>query len=236
MNVSCMILVPLTLAGLASVPAMACAQATAPPASVAASASATPPAAPFPAYRRPTQAENLGNYSYDMFGPFAIGVALVEGGIDLDDHTPPEWQLGFKGYAERTGSDFGIESVSTTTRYVLAEAFREDTHYYRCRCKGFFPRLGYAVVGNFIARRGDDGHKVFSVPGLVAPYAGTMTAVYGWYPGRYSGKDAFRMGNYTMLGYVGSNIGLEFLYTSPGSLLARLHLIHARAQDTGTTQ
>jgi hypothetical protein len=78
--------------------------------------------------------------------------------------------------------------------------------YYRCECKGVFPRLGHAVISTLTARRGEDGHRVFSLPALVAPYAGTMTAVYGWYPGRYDDKDAFRMGNYSLLGYVGGNI------------------------------
>jgi hypothetical protein len=57
-------------------------------------------------------------------------------------------------------------------------------------------------------------------PCAVAPYAGSMTAVYAWYPGRYNAKDALRMGNYTMLGYVGGNIALEFLYSGPHSLLS----------------
>ena len=35
------------------------------------------------------------------------------------------------------------------------------------------------------------------------------------------------MGNYTMLGYVGGNIGLEFLYSGPHSLLRRMHLNNA---------
>jgi hypothetical protein len=80
------------------------------------------------------------------------------------------------------------------------------------------------VVSTLTARRGEDGHRVFSVPALIAPYAGSMTAVYAWYPGRYDGKDALRMGNYTMLGYVGGNIALEFLYGGPHSLLHRMHL------------
>jgi hypothetical protein len=32
------------------------------------------------------------------------------------------------------------------------------------------------------------------------------------------------MGNYTMLGYVGGNIGLEFLYGGPHYLLSCMHL------------
>ena len=97
-----------------------------------------------------------------------------------------------KGYGKRFGSNFGILAVSTTTRYALSEAFHEDALYYRCECKGTFRRLSHAVISTFTARRGDDGHRVFSFPALVAPYAGSMTAVYGWYPNRYNAMDGFR--------------------------------------------
>ena len=85
------------------------------------------------------------------------------------------------------------------------------------------------MISALTARQGNDGHSVFSFPALIAPYAGTMTAVYAWYPGRYNGKDAFRMGNYTMLGYVGANVGLEFFFSGPHSLLSRMHLNSAQA-------
>ena len=32
------------------------------------------------------------------------------------------------------------------------------------------------------------------------------------------------MGNYSLLGYIGSNIALEFFYSGPHSLLTRMHL------------
>src|SRR5208282_5608493 len=148
---------------------------------------------------------------------------------------PPEWKQGFAGYSKRLGSNFGIAAVSTTTRYGLAQAFKEDTLYYRCECKGAFPRLKHAVISTLTARRGDDGHRVFSFPALVAPYAGSMTAVYAWYPGRYNGKDALRMGNYAMLGYVGGNIALEFLYSGPHSWLSRMHLSKTHGEPSSET-
>ena len=46
--------------------------------------------------------------------------------------------------------------VTTTTRYALAEAFHEDTLYYRCDCHGIFPRLGHAVISTVTARHGQD--------------------------------------------------------------------------------
>ncbi|MGA2456745.1 MAG: hypothetical protein ABSF85_04200 [Terriglobales bacterium] len=175
-------------------------------------------------YMRPPQATKLHNYLFDAFGPYPIVGAGVLAGINQVQNTPPEWKQGVDGYSKRFASDFGIAIVTTTTRYALSEVFHEDTLYYRCECKGMLGRLRHAVISTFVARRGDDGHRVLSLSDLVAPYAGTMTAVYGWYPGRYNYKDGFRMGNYSMLVYVGANISLEFLYSGPHSWLSRMHL------------
>ncbi|MGA2358125.1 MAG: hypothetical protein ABSF66_03935 [Terriglobales bacterium] len=196
----------------------------------------TPNPPPDLTYMRPTEATMLHNYLFDAFGPYPIVGAALAGGINQIQKTPPEWRQGAEGYSKRFGSDFGIAAVTTTTRYALSEAFHQDTLYYRCECKGLLPRLKHAVISTFTARRGVDGHRVFSLPDLVSPYAGTMTAVYGWYPGRYDYKDAFRMGNYSLLGYVGANISLEFLYSGPHSLLTRMHLNDTHgAPDPGSS-
>jgi hypothetical protein len=184
-------------------------------------------------YTRPTAATKLHNYVFDAFGPYPIAGAAFAAGINQAYNTPPEWKQGFEGYSKRFGSDFGIAAVTTTSRYALAQAFKEDTMYYRCECKGLLPRLRHAVFSTLTARRGKDGHTLFSFPALVAPYAGTTTAVYAWYPRRYEVRDALRMGNYTMLGYVGANIGLEFLYGGPHTLLSRVHLNSHPAPNPG---
>ena len=183
-------------------------------------------------YTRPTQKMKLRNYFLDTVGPYPIVGAAFAAGINQADNAVPEWKQGAEGYAKRFGSDLGIAGVSTTTRYALSEAFKEDTLYYRCECKGFFPRLSHAVISTFTARRGEDGHRVFSIPDLIAPYAGSMTAVYAWYPDRYNYKDGFRIGNYSLLGYVGGNIALEFLFSGPHSLLSRMHMNNAHGAPT----
>jgi hypothetical protein len=175
-------------------------------------------------YTRPTQAIKLRNYFFDAFGPYPIVGAAIMAGISQASNGIPEWKQGAEGYGKRFGSGFGIAAVTTTTRYALSEAFKQDSLYYRCECTGVFPRLGHAVISTFTARRGSDGHRVFSIPALVAPYAGSMTAVYGWYPNRYGAQDAFRIGNYNLLAYMGANIALEFFYSGPHSLLSRMHL------------
>ncbi len=179
------------------------------------------------AYERPTQRTKVNNYLFDSYGPYSTTGAAFGAGINQANNTPPEWDQGGRGYARRFGSDYGIAVVTTTTRYGLSEAFKEDAMYYRCECRGMYPRLSYALISTLTARRGKDGHRVFSVPALVGPYVGSMTAIYGWYPNRYGAKDAFRTGNYSLLAYAGGNVALEFLYSGPHSLLHRMHLYNA---------
>lgn len=179
---------------------------------------------PMVAYVSPTQKTRLRNYFFDAFGPYPIVGAALAAGINQAESTPPEWRQGAEGYAKRFSSNFGIAAVSTTTRYALSRVFGQDALYYRCECTGIFPRLRHAAISTFTARRGEDGHRVFSLPALVAPYVGTMTAVYGWYPGRYDARDAFRMGNYSLLAYGGGNIALEFIFSGSHSLISRMHL------------
>jgi hypothetical protein len=178
-------------------------------------------------YTRPTQRTKIVNYVFDAYGPYPIAGAAFAAGIGQLSNSPPEWNQGVEGYSKRFGSDFGIAAVGTTARYGLSEAFEEDALYYRCECGGLFPRLRHAVISTLTARRGEDGHRVFSIPALVAPYAGSMTAVYGWYPNRFDAKDAFRIGNYNLLAYMGGNVALEFFYSGPHSLLSRMHLNNA---------
>lgn len=187
-------------------------------------------------YLRPTEEAKFRNYVFDAVGPYPIVIAGFVSGVNQLTNSPPEWHQGAEGYGKRFGSNFGIAITSTTTRYALSEALKEDELYYPCECQGVIPRLRHAAFSTLMARRGNNGHRVFSIPALVAPYAGTMTAVYGWYPDRYGAKDAFRMGNYSLLGYVGGNIAMEFLNNGPHSLFSRMHLgrMH-KASGIGST-
>jgi hypothetical protein len=219
------IVLPLFLGACPAIlPMLARAQSSLDATGVSAPVAGNTSAQPDSTYTRPTETTKIRNYAFDAFGPLPILVAGVEAGIDQEDNSPPEWKQGAQGYGKRFGSDFAVEAVSTTTRYGLSEAFREDALYYRCECKGLFPRLGHAAISTLTARRGEDGHRVFSFPALIAPYAGSTVAVYTWYPSRFGAKDALRMGSYTMLADVGANISLEFLYSSSHSLLSRMHL------------
>ena len=184
------------------------------------------------AYRRPTEREKLKTYAFDTFGPFAfLGSALTagiaQGETASNAHNagiPPDWGQGWDSYAARFGSDFGINLITQTARYSLAEAFREDTIFYRCECTGFLPRLKHALISTVTARRGEDGHRVLSFPAIAAPYAGTEAAALLWFPSRYDAMDGFRAGNYNLLAQAGLNLALEFIYGGPHTLLSHHHV------------
>jgi hypothetical protein len=197
------------------------------PATTAGETSAAPTAnqpQPSVGYVRPDEREKIHNFLFDAFGPYPFIGAAGAAGISQANGTPREWGQGWDAYGVRVASDFGIALTTTGVRYGLAEAFREDTLYYRCTCKGILPRLGHALISTVTARRGDDGRREFSFPALAAPYAGSMAATLGWYPSRYGPKDGFRIGNYNLLGQAGQNVALEFIYGGPHTLLNSMHI------------
>lgn len=163
-------------------------------------------------------------YTFDLLGPYPFFISAATAGIHQAENTPSEWGQGFDGYASRFGSSFGIGAIETTTRYALAKSVGEDTLYYQCQCKGFKRRLRHALISSVTGRRGIYGKRVLSFPSLAAPYAGAFAATYLWYPKTYGAGDAFRMGSYGLLGYIGGNISLEFIYGGPHSLLAKAHI------------
>jgi hypothetical protein len=177
---------------------------------------------------RPSAGEVFHNFVSSAAGPYSIALGVFTAAIHQATDNPPEWHQGFKALSERFGSNMGISAVGSATRIGIGEALNQDTSYYRCKCKGFSRRLTHASISALVAHRRSNGHAVFSLPGLAAPYAATTTAVYAWYPARYGIQDALRMGNYNLLGTVGTNITFEFLPASVNRFLARIHLNNRR--------
>lgn len=182
-------------------------------------------------YRPPTERKTLHNFLTDTLGPYPLAMAGFTAAIHQGTDSPPEWRQGARALSMRFGSNMGITAVGNTTRYGLAALLHEDTSYYRCRCAGVPRRLAHAAFSAFLAKRRTDGKPVFSFPGLVAPYTATMTATYAWYPARFGAKDGFRMGNYNLLGTLGSNIAFEFIPRKVWRGLDHIHIRRGRVAD-----
>lgn len=223
MRICCTVIL-LSICTVAAAPTLAFSQTILLPDAPSAAGAGTAIALPEAPYIRPTHKAVATNYAFDAFGPFALLSAGGAAGVGQWTNSPPEWRQGAEGYGRRIGSDFGMAATTTTTRYALSEALREDALYYRCECSGVFRRLRYAMLSTVTARHGQDGHRFFSMPALVSPYVGSTVAVYGWYPDRYGSKDAFRIGNYNLLALAGGNVAKEFLYGGPHTLLSHIHL------------
>jgi hypothetical protein len=186
-------------------------------------------------YHRPTDKEKLRSWAFVSFGPYAFIGSAAAAGVQQAENAAPEWGQGWDAYGVRVANNFGINLVTQTTRYGLAQVFHEDTLFYRCECDGFVPRLKHALISTVTARRGDDGHRTFSFSSLVAPYAGGEVAALAWYPSRYNDKDGFRIGNYNLAVQAGLNVALEFIYGGPRTFLGRHH-VPVLSNATGSTQ
>ena len=184
--------------------------------------------APTSSTGRPAPSKTFHDFVMSTAGPYSVALAAFTAAIHQATNNPPEWRQGAGALGKRFGSNMGISAVSSATRIGAGALLNQDTSYHRCKCQGVPRRLTHAAFSALIAHRRSDGHAVFSIPALAAPYTATMTAVYAWYPDRYGLKDALRMGNYNLLGTVGTNITFEFLPSSVTRFLARIHLSNQR--------
>ena len=174
---------------------------------------------PASSYVRPNFRQRLRSYAWRTYGPITMSELVMGSALSQADNVPPEWHQGWGAYGKRFASHVGASAIGGTTEFALAEAFRLDTRYYPCTCKGIWSRVGHALLSTITARAGEDGHRVFSVPNVAAPYASAFSTL-AWYPSRYGPKDSFRTGNYNLADTFGQNIALEFL--SP--LLHKIHI------------
>lgn len=143
-------------------------------------------------YAPPTEGQRFKIYLRRTYGIYSIVEAGARAGIDQARDTPSEWPEGGQGYADRFGSKMGQIAVRGTTEYVVADIFREDLRYTRCDTLCSQSRVKRALEDTFTARKGDDGHRVFSVARFVSPVVGSAVETYAWYPKGYGGAQVLR--------------------------------------------
>jgi hypothetical protein len=173
-------------------------------------------------YVPPTEAQKIHNFAWNALGPVAFAGSSLAGAIDQGFNFPHAWGQGADAYGARVASNLGISLVTATAQYSLGEVFHEDTAYYRCTCRGFFPRFWHAAVSTVAARRGDDGHTSFSIALTASPFIGPMTAANSWIPSRNGPHLGFQMGYHNLMGQFGQDEALEFLYGGPRTLVGRI--------------
>jgi hypothetical protein len=177
---------------------------------------------PSPSYVPPTEAEKFRNYSWNALGPVALPGSSFAAAIDQGFNFPHAWGQGAGAYGARVASNLGISLVTATAQYSIAEAFHEDTAYYRCTCAGFLRRFWHAAVSTVAARRGGDGHTSLSLALTASPFIGPLTAANSWIPTRDGPNLGIHMGLHNLMGQFGQDQALEFLYGGPHTVLGRV--------------
>jgi hypothetical protein len=187
-------------------------------------------------YHPPTEGQKFRNYTWNALGPVAFAGSSVAAAIDQAFDFPHAWGQGADAYGARVASNLGISLVTATAEYSLAEAFHEDTAYYRCACTGFFPRFKHAAISTISSRRGDDGHTSFSIALTASPFVGPMVAANSWIPSRHGPTLGFHMGAHNLLGQFGQDEALEFFYGGPHTLLGRIQRRFSKKDADGASK
>ena len=154
------------------------------------------------AYTPPTQSERFYTYLHHTFSVGSILEAGAHAGIDQARSQPSQWPEGAEGYAERFGSAFGGIVARGTTEYALGAIFKEDLRRLPCGSNCTTSKFKLALEDTFTARKGDDGHRAFSVARLFGPVSGGLVAST-WRPGGFGQRQAIRE--------VGLNYGFVFV-------------------------
>jgi hypothetical protein len=173
-------------------------------------------------YLPPTETQKFHNFAWNALGPVAFAGSSFAAAIDQGFNFPRAWGQGANAYGARVASNLGISLVTATAQYSLAEAFHEDTAYYRCTCTGFFPRFWHAAASTVAARRGSDGHASLSIALTISPFIGPMVAANTWIPNHNGPVLGFHMGTHNLLGQFAQDEALEFVYGGPHTLLGHI--------------
>lgn len=166
-----------------------------------------------PICRSPTQRERFRYYVRRTYGIASVIEAGVRGGIDQAVDRPSQWPAGAQGYGERFGSAMGEIALRGTTEYVFSDLFREDLRRTPCDSSCTGSAFSRALEDTFTARKGEDGHRAFSVARLLGPISAGAVAKEAWYPSGYSSK--------SVVGEVGINYGFAFIRSYLRELVRR---------------
>jgi hypothetical protein len=145
-----------------------------------------------PIYSPPTQKERFNTYIKHTYGIYSILEAGARSGIDQALDRPSEWPEGAQGYADRFGSKMGHIAIRGTTEYVVSDILREDIRRVRCASPCSESTLQRAFDDTFMARKGEDGHHVFSIAHLAGPITASVVEKTTWYPSGYRSTEIVR--------------------------------------------
>jgi hypothetical protein len=131
--------------------------------------------------------------TYTTWGIYAKTAVFAV--ADQASESPPEWGDGISGYGKRFGSRYGQFAIQNTLSTAGNYLLKYEPRYDRCRCSGFWPRIGHALTRNFVTYNSTEHEK----RPQIALYVGAMGAGMiesTWRPGAH---DPWRSGYQSVL-------------------------------------
>jgi len=142
--------------------------------------------------------------------PGAYVKRMLAAGIDQWRESPPEWNEHWSGYGDRFASREG-QFIAANTLAALGNAkLKYEPRYDQCRCRGFWPRAGHAILRNFLTydQSEEELHPQWALYG--GSFGGGLIST-SWKP---HPRNAFAEGGRAMLGQAGYgallNLFIEF--------------------------
>lgn len=120
----------------------------------------------------------LNRFGRDLV--YGTGMGLLYAEVDQLRNEPPQWGKGWAGYRKRAASDIGEFVIQEGTTEALAAVLHRPLDYERCRCRGAWNRIRWALWGSVTDPMPNGRHPI-AVPRIVGAYAGSF-AQATWRP------------------------------------------------------
>lgn len=161
-------------------------------------------------YSRPNAETRFKRYLLSAGGPYAIGAAAAGSAFGTMVDYPKEWGRSADGFGRRFASNFGKNAAASSIVYVIDEAAKLDSHFYKSKKRDFGSRVANAVLSTFTARTAS-GKRTIGISRIAGSYGGDMLAKELWYPSRYRWRDGFTGGTISIGINVMTNLIREFV-------------------------
>jgi hypothetical protein len=138
--------------------------------------------------------------------PGAYLKRILAAGIDQARGSPPQWDDGWGGYAERFASREG-QFIAANSLAALGNAkLKYEPRYDQCQCSGFWRRTRHAIVRNFLTYNESEQELRPQWALYGGSFGGGLIST-AWKP---HPRNAFAEGGRAMLGQAGYGVALNF--------------------------
>jgi hypothetical protein len=150
--------------------------------------------------------------------PGAYMKRMFAAGIDQVRGSPPQWDDGWGGYAERFASREG-QFIAANSLAALGNAkLKYEPRYDQCTCSGLWPRTRHAIMRNFLTYN-ESEHELRPQWALYGGAFGGGLISTAWKP---QPRNAFAEGGRAMLGQAGYGALLNFFIEFAGDINHKL--------------